>query len=67
MGRIAPGARRTDLSETNNFNNLHCQDAPKAHIGAIMAFNALSKAEAKRHRQAALASPAKGVTSLRWR
>src|SRR5262245_2599924 len=49
--RPSLGALTGHLRETNNSNNLRCQDAAKAHIGAIRVFGAVSKAEAKRHRQ----------------
>src|SRR5262245_25347242 len=50
-GRTGRGARRTDLRETNNFNNLHCQRAANVRFDAIGVSGALSKAEAKGHRQ----------------
>jgi hypothetical protein len=42
-GPIAPGARRTDLSETNNSNNLHCQNAACAAVGIVGVSGAVSE------------------------
>jgi hypothetical protein len=40
--RTGQDDRRIDLSKTNNSNNLHCQDAAKAHIGRVTLFPTLS-------------------------
>jgi hypothetical protein len=50
IGHIGRAARRIDVLLINNFNNLHCQNAPYAAVGNVGVSGAVSRKNRVTHR-----------------